>query len=123
MNPHTKNFVAAGAIAHRRLLAFNATDGQVAQATGPTDRPAGVADFPGGALATERVDVIQLGPAEVEAGGTILPGASITSDANGRAIAAAPAAGVNAFTWGYTETGAVAGDIVRIFAQRGIMQG
>ena len=123
MNPHTKNFAASGAVGHRRLVKFTATDGVLALATAPTDLIAGVSDCPGGVADGQRFDVIQHGPAEVVAGGTIAPGASFTAGAAGAAFAAAPAAGVNNVVAGFTETGAVVGDFVRAFVQRGHIQG
>lgn len=123
MNPQTKTFIASGAISHRRLVKFTATDNVVALATAATDIIAGVADCPGGAVDGERVDIILLGPAEVVAGGTIAPGALITAGAAGAAVAAAPAAGVNNVTAGFTLAGAVSGDFVRAFVQRGSIQG
>lgn len=123
MNPHIKTFVASGAIGHRRLVKFTANDGEVALATAATDIIAGVTDFPSGAADGERIDVILFGPAEVVAGGTIAPGAAITAGAAGAAVAAAPAAGVNNITAGFVMAGAVAGDFVRAFIQRGSIQG
>lgn len=123
MNPHTKTFIASGAIGHRRLVKFTATDGVVALATAATDLIAGVTDFPSGAADGGRIDVIQLGPAEVVAGGNIGAGASFTAGAAGAAVAAAPAAGVNNVLGGFTEAAAAAGDFVRVFVQRGHIQG
>jgi hypothetical protein len=123
MNPHIKTFVASGAIGHRRLVKFTANDGEVALATAATDIIAGVVDFPSGAANGERVDVVLFGPAEVVAGGTITPGALITAGAAGAAVAAAPASGANAVTAGFVLAGAVAGDFVRAFVQRGSIQG
>lgn len=123
MNPHTKTFIASGAIGHRRLVKFTATDGVVALATAASDLIAGVTDFPSGAVDGGRIDVIQLGPAEAVAGGVIAPGASFTAGAGGSAVTAAPAAGVNNIVAGFTEVGAAAGDFVPVFIQRGHLQG
>lgn len=123
MNPLTKSFTAAGTIGHRRLVMFNANDGEIAQATGPTVRIAGVADCPGGAKIGERIDIVLLGSAEVDVGGTILPGAYITSDADGKAVAAAPATGVNNFLGGRLLTNGASGDIARALINPGMMQG
>ncbi len=123
MNPHIKTFVASGAIGHRRLVKFTATDGVVALATAATDLIAGVTDFPSGAADGGRVDVIMFGPAEVVAGGNISAGGNITAGAAGAAVAPAPAAGVNNVLAGFVVAGAVAGDIVSAFIQRGSIQG
>ncbi|CAN7258647.1 hypothetical protein [Brucella pseudogrignonensis] len=119
MNPHIKTFVAAGAIGHRRLVKFTANDGEVALATAATDKIAGVVDFPSGAKAGERIDVVLFGPAEVVAGGAIIPGAEFTAGAAGVAVAAAPASGASAVTAGFVMTAAASGDFVRAFIQRG----
>ncbi|HCJ70645.1 MULTISPECIES: hypothetical protein [Agrobacterium] len=118
-----KTFVASGAIGHRRLVKFTATAGVVALATASTDIIAGVADYPSGAADGERIDIVLFGPAEVVAGGVIGAGASMTAGAAGAAVAAAPAAGVNAFTAGFPLTPAVAGDFVNAVIQRGVIQG
>lgn len=123
MTRFVKTFVASGAIGHRRLVKFTADEGVVALATAATDIIAGVADYPSGAVDGERVDVVLFGPAEVVAGGVFAAGASLTAGAAGAAVAAAPAAGVNAFTAGFPLTPAVAGDFVKAFVQRGVIQG
>lgn len=123
MNALIKTFIAAGTIAHRRIVTFNATDGEVAQATGPTQRLAGVADCPGGANVGQRIDVVLFGPADVDYGGTVAPGGYITSDADGKAVAAAPAQGVNNFLAGRVLTNAVSGDIAKTLVIPSIMQG
>lgn len=123
MNAYTRTFLAAAALAHRQLVKFTANDGEVALATASTDVIAGVTDAPGGAAQGERVDVILFGPAEVVCGGAITPGAIVTAGANGAAVAAAPAAGANAYTAGRLEVGAVAGDIARVFINPNRIQG
>lgn len=123
MNPHTQTFVAAGTIGHRRQVKFTANDGEVALATAATDIVIGVTDFPGGATVGERIDVVLLGPAEIECGGTIAPGVGFTADANGKAIAAAPGAGVNHYVGGRILVNAVSGDIAKVFVNPHRIQG
>ncbi|WP_457587295.1 hypothetical protein [Ensifer canadensis] len=123
MNPLIKNFVASGAIGHRALLKFTATDGVLAVATAPADVIAGVADCPGGAKDGERFDAVLFGPAEVVCGGAISPGAFITAGAGGKAMAAAPAAGANAVLAGRLLVGGANGDFARAFINPGMMQG
>jgi hypothetical protein len=118
-----KTFIAATAIAHNRLVKAGANDGEVALATASTDAIIGVVDYPSGAAIGERVDVVLFGEAEVIAGGTITPGAFITADAAGAAIAAAPAAGVNARTPGLLLINAVSGDIARALIVPNRIQG
>ncbi|KQR75755.1 hypothetical protein [Rhizobium sp. Leaf341] len=123
MNPYTKTFVASGDLSHRALVKFTANDGEVALATAPTDLIAGVVDYPNGAKSGGRVDVVLFGPAEVLVGGTVLPGAGITADGTGRAIAAAPGAGINHFVVGRVLTNGVVGDIAKAFINPHRIQG
>lgn len=123
MNPFIKTFVAAGAIAHQRLVAFTDNDGEVVQATADSVRIAGILETPGGAELGQRVDVILFGPAQVEFGGTVKPGEFITADADGKAIAAAPAAGDNSHVAGRALANAVSGDIARTMINPGLIQG
>lgn len=123
MTPLIKNFVASGAIAHRALLKFTATDGVLAVATAAADLIAGVADCPGGAADGERFDAVIFGPAEVVCGGAISPGGFITAGAAGKAVAAAPAAGANAVLAGRLLVGGANGDFARAFINPGMMQG
>lgn len=74
-------------------------------------------------VAGERVDVIRAGIADVEFGGNVTRGQPVTADADGKAVAAAPAAGVNAHIVGFAEVSAVAGDIAPVMLTRGVMQG
>ncbi len=123
MNPFVKTFVAAAALSHRMLVVFTTNDGEVNAAAAATGKIAGVVDQPGGAKSGERVDVVLFGPAEVVAGGTIAAGDFITSDADGNAVAAAPATGVNNVVAGRSLTKAVEDDIVKVFINPGSLQG
>lgn len=123
MNPFVKTFVAAARIEHRTIVVFTGNDGEVTPATNATGRVAGVVDYPGGADAGQRIDVVLFGPADVVAGGTMLPGAFFVANASGQAVAAAPAAGANAVLAGRVLANAVSGDIVKAFVNPGSMQG
>lgn len=118
----TKNYTAEGAIAAHRIVKFGAADGSVTQAAASTDLVIGVNEaLP--VVAGERVDVIRAGIADVEFGGNVTRGQPVTADADGKAVAAAPAAGVNAHIVGFAEVSAVAGDIAPVMLARGVMQG
>ena len=118
----TKNYTAEGAIAAHRIVKFGAADGGVAQAAARTDLVIGVNEaLP--VAAGERVDVIRAGIADVEFGGNVTRGQPVTADADGKAVVAAPAAGVNAHIVGFAEVSAVAGDIAPVTLARGVMQG
>ena len=123
MNPFVKTFIAAAALSHRMIVVFTGNDGEVNAAASATGKIAGIVDQPGGAKTGERVDVVLFGPAEVVAGGTIAAGDFITADANGKAIAAAPATGVNNVVAGRTLTKAVEDDIVKAFINPASIQG
>ena len=113
---------AEAAIAAYRIVKFGANDGGYLQAAGPTDYLAGVCESVGPASG-ERLDVVKAGIADVEYGGTVTRGQPVTSDAVGRAVAAAPAAGSNVRIIGFAEVSAVLGDIAPTWIEPGVMQG
>lgn len=117
-----KNYVAGGSIGEYRVVKFSA-DGTVVQAAAATDLLIGVCCQPGGAATDERVDVVRSGMADVEYGGTITRGTKLTSDSNGKVVAAAPATGSNAHVIGIAEVSGVSGDIVPMMLTPGVMQG
>lgn len=117
-----KSFKASGVIASKTLVKFTANRGEVAQATGPTDRLAGVCDL--GGASGQVVDVVEADWYEVTAGAAIAAGEFFTSDANGRAVPVVkPGAGVNAYYAGRAEVPAAAGDIFRAFLTPGVLLG
>lgn len=88
-----KNFTAAGAIKPRRIVAFAATEGQVEIAVSATAKPlVGVTGIVGTTAALQRIDVCLGAVHTVEAGAAFAQGVDLTTDAEGRAIAAAPGA-------------------------------
>lgn len=107
-----KSFVAQGPIADKRYVMPGDKDGTVLQATGSTSALLGVADVPNGAKTGDKVDVVLLGWTAVEYGGTLTRGSLLTSDSVGRAIAATPAAGVNARIAGMALYSGVSGDVM-----------
>lgn len=117
-----KAFTVAAALGARLLVKPTATAGQVAAAVASTDAIIGVSGRLPGAVG-EHVDVILGGIAEVVYGGTIAAGDLLTSDASGRAIAAAPGAGVNARVAGIALVAGVVGDIGTILLSPGRIQG
>ena len=122
MSRIVKTLDAGGAIAHRRLVKYSA-DYKVVQAAAATDAIIGVSDCPGGVVSGARVDVVLFGIAELEYGGAVTRGAWITSDANGKAVAAAPAAGANASTGGRAPVTAASGDQLSTLFIPGQIQG
>jgi hypothetical protein len=117
-----KNYTAEGDIAACRIVKFGSADGQVLQAAASIDRIVGVNEaLP--VAAGERVDVIRTGIADVEFGGNVTRGQPVTADANGKAIYANPAAGVNANIIGFAEINAASGDIAPVLLACGVLQG
>jgi len=117
------NHLAEGAIVVNRLVKYGATDRGILQASASTDFIIGSCMESGAAIG-ERQDVSRAGIGWVEAGAAIVRGSPITSDASGRAITAAPAAGVNARIAGFAdESASAAGDVIRYVIEPGLMQG
>lgn len=105
-----KNFRASGAIAPWLIVKPGASDTQVAVAAASGDALIGVSSE----IAAEdgqRCDVMMSDIADVRYGANVTRGDLLTSDANGRAITAAPAAGVKMRTIGFALISAVAGDV------------
>lgn len=117
-----KNYLAEAAIAANRIVKFGSADGQVLQAAAATDLLVGVCEAVGPALG-ERCDVTKVGIADIELGGNVTRGAAVTADANGKGVAAAPAAGSNVRVIGFAEVSGVAGDIIPVLVAPGVMQG
>ena len=122
---------AQGTIGDRRIVAWGTADGTVKQAGGSSDALIGIADFPGGALDGQRVDVARSDFFEVVLGGTVTRGDPLTADANGAAVTAtrhghtentAATYAQNATTAtaavvrivGFAEVSGVAGDIIAV---------
>ena len=123
MNPILiKSFKAEAAIAAYRIVKPGTADTQVLQAAAVGDALIGVSNQVAAAI-NEGQDVIVAGVAEIEAGGTITRGDWITTDANGKALAAAPAAGVNNNVIGRALVSAVSGDIFDVLLVPGRIQG
>jgi hypothetical protein len=118
----TKNFTAGAAVTKRRIVKFGAADFTAVMAAAPTDLLIGVsAELD--AASGGRVDVHLAGIAEVEYGGNVTRGQELTSDANGKAVAAAPAEGVNNAVIGRAMLSGVEGDVGSVLLAPGQIQG
>lgn len=117
----SKTLIAGAVVAARRIVKFGTSDTAVLQAAAATDLSIGVSDL--GGASGEPTDVIVDGIALVEYGGNVTRGQKLTADADGKAIAAAPAAGVNAQIIGVAMLSGVAGDIGSVLLDRSVMQG
>ena len=105
-----KNAKAEAAVAAFTIVKFGAADGQVLPAAAATDKLVGVTtDIP--AALNERCDYITNGRAEVLYGGAVTRGDQLTADASGRAVTAAPGAGVNNRIIGLAAVSGVLGDV------------
>lgn len=123
MNPLlTKNYDAGAAITKHRIVMFGASDGVVLPATAATDLSIGISEALD-VVEGERVDVIRSGLADVEYGGAVTRGQELTSDASGKAVAAAPASGANVRIIGVAELSGVDGDIGKVDIAPSVMQG
>ena len=85
----TLSFEADAAIARRRIVKHDTTDDLVIQAAAAADKLLGVVDIAQAGADGERVDVVLVGVAEVEYGGTVARGDLLTSDADGKAVVGA----------------------------------
>lgn len=118
----TKARVADGAITKHRIVKPGSDDDSVAQAAAATDALIGVATELA-ATDAERVDITLMGVVEIEYGGNVTRGALLTADADGKAIAAAPATGANMSVIGRAMVSGVDGDIGSVQIAPGQIQG
>ena len=125
MNQYIRNYTAGGAINPFRLIRRGAVDGQVLQANANNAVLVGVAVIPETTTvaANERVDVGLDRFLPVEYGGAVSRDDPLTSDAQGRAIAAAPAVGANMHIIGYADVAGVSGDVVDVYIRPARIQG
>ncbi len=122
MSQIVRTYAAGARVEHRRLVKFSA-DGVVVHATAATDLIIGVTDCPNGADTGEPVDVVRFGFTDVEFGGAVTRGVAFTATTDGKAVAAAPATGANAYTAGRAEVTVASGDFFRCLVAPGVVQG
>lgn len=118
----TKNFKAEAAVPRRRIIKFGAADNALLVGAASGDKLIGISSEIDAAIG-EPCDAHLAGIAEVEYGGAVTRGDYLTSDAVGRAIAAAPAAGVNAGIVGLAMVSGALGDIGSALISPGRIQG
>lgn len=119
----SKSYGTEGIVLPYRICKFGAADLNVLQAAAATDKLIGVTDRLGAAVSGDRCEVHHMGLREVEYGGTVAAGDELTSDATGRAITAAPAAGANVEIIGRAQVAGVVGDIGKVLVFLGSRQG
>ena len=117
-----KTFTAEATVAPYRIVKHGSADTNAVPASAVTDSMIGVSGQVQGDI-TKRVDVTMSDIAEVELGGTVTRGDWLTSDANGKAVTAAPAAGTNNNVIGRAMASGVLGDIAPVFLAQNRIQG
>ena len=117
-----KSLTAEADIAAFRIVKPGANDGGAIQGAASTDALIGVANQLG-AVSGGRVEVVVSGIFEVQYGGAVTRGDLLTSDVDGKAISAAPGAGVNARVIGVAMVSGVADDIGSLLISPGRIQG
>lgn len=115
-----KGYKAGAAIVGKRFAKFSAAD-TVVQAAAATDLIIGVVDLDGSS--GDIVDVTLDGLAKVTCGGNVTRGQLLTADSAGKAVTAAPTAGVNARVGALALSSGVSGDIIDIIVLHGLAQG
>lgn len=117
-----KNAKAEAAVPAFTIVKFGTADGQVVPAAAVSDKLLGVSTDIAAAI-NERCDYIASGLADVLYGGAVTRGDQLTSDASGRAVTAAPAAGTNNRIIGVAAVSGVVGDIGQVFISQSMLQG
>lgn len=118
----SRNYTAQAAIPARRIVKYGTADHTVTPAAAATDLFCGVSEL-GCTAANDRVDIIKDDYAIIEYGGTVTRGQRLTSDASGRAVVAAPAAGSNVSIIGIAEVSGVVGDFGEVWISPSVLQG
>ncbi|WP_293766393.1 capsid cement protein [uncultured Aquitalea sp.] len=119
----SKNALAGAAIGQYLFVKHGTADDVMLQAAAGTDLIIGSSQDVSPAQG-ERFDVAVCGIGFITAGAAIPRGSRLMSDANGRAIVAAAAAGSNVFTGGVAmEAATAAGDVIRYNIVPGTFQG
>lgn len=115
----TKTYLAGAACGAHLIVKVGADAAHVVHAAAATDLITGVSTDIASA-ADERIDVVHSGIAHVIAGGVIAAGKQVTSDADGKAVEAAPAATATDRVLGVALINATAADeIIDVLIQLG----
>lgn len=118
----SKEYIASAAIVRYRIVKPGTGEDEAAQATAVTEDYLGVCQNEV-AAAGDQAEVDEVGITEVEYGGTVAYGDPLTSDSSGRAVAAAPAAGVNNKILGDARASGVIDDIGTVLLAPSTKQG
>lgn len=120
-NKYMKSFAVESAVA-AYLIVKPGSSGGVVPAAAATDALIGTNDNID-LLTGQAGDFDITGESFVKAGGTIALMDPLTSDANGQAIKATPATGVNNRIIGYATQAGVSGDVITYIGQPASIQG
>jgi len=106
------------------IVKFSA-DYTVVPAAAATDVLVGVTTEVTTVNAGDRTDIVHSGAPYVQLGGTVAAGDPLTSDSNGHAVKAAPAAGSNVNCIGRARYSGVSGDVIEVLMPIGgfVLQG
>ena len=122
MTTEFKSLVAQSAVAAFLIIKPGTADMTVVPAAAATDLLLGTADSLNKDTG-EMVDLDLRPIAEVKLGGSITRGQPITSNAAGKGVVAAPAAGSNVRISGLAAKNGSADDVIPYFRAPGVMQG
>lgn len=122
-DPRIISFEASAAIRGHRLVAGSGSGSLVREAAAGTDKIMGATAQMGAEAAGDMADVVIDGPTEVVFGGNVSAFDPITSDAQGRAILAAPGAGATHRIAGFALVDGVVGDIGRVQISPSLLKG
>lgn len=116
-----KEVTAKTAVTKYRIVKKDTTEDQFSHCTAVADKSVGIAQT--GAAIGEKFRLMLSGIAKVEFGGTVVQGDLLTTDASGRAVVAAPAAGTNNRIIGVAMGDFVLNDIGVALVQPSMLQG
>lgn len=117
-----KSYAGQGAIGGFSVIAIGTADNTVTLATGPTSKIIGTSDALDH-VDGEQVDLEMRPMGEVKLGAAVTRGDRLTSNASGLAVTAAPAAGVNAQTFGIAAKSGVLNEVIPYIRTLVVVQG
>lgn len=117
-----RSYRAEATVEGFRIVKAGTADLTCIKATAATDLLLGTAESLD-KITGELVDVSVSPIAEVRLGGTVTRLQPLTSDANGKAVAAAPAVGTNNRIIGFAEVSGVLDDVITYLRAPGVLQG
>jgi len=122
MNSSIKNYEAEGGIEGYHFGKPGSSDQKIAKTSSSTDLITGITTELD-AVNGEPVDLVHDGVHQLKLGGTVTRGQKLTSDANGRGIAAVPANDTNISVGAVALASGVDGDIIPVIITIGQVQG